>query len=123
MRAVLAFAVAYALPALAQDHQHGKTAQASDEGSKVPAHQMHLLAAGAPKPRGQDLQLKVSGQSAKAYVAKPQGAPKGALLVIHEWWGLNDWVKHQADELAALGYLALAVDLYKGKVAKDPQTA
>src|SRR2546421_432602 len=55
--------------------------------------------------------------------AKPKGSPKGALLVFHEWWGLNEWVKHQADELAGLGYLALAVDLYKGKVAKDPQTA
>jgi carboxymethylenebutenolidase len=119
----LALAVAFVLPAFAQQHQHGRVAQASDAGSKVPAHQMHPLDAGAPKPRGQNLQLKVGSQSAKAYVAKPKGEPKGALLVFHEWWGLNDWVKHQADELAGLGYLALAVDLYKGKVATDPQTA
>jgi carboxymethylenebutenolidase len=121
MRVVLAALVAFALPAVAQEHQHGSTA--SDEGSKVPAHQMHPLDASAPKPRGQNLSLKVEGKTAKAYVAKPNGQIKGAILVLHEWWGLNDWVKHQADELANLGYLALAVDLYKGKVATDPQTA
>jgi carboxymethylenebutenolidase len=40
-----------------------------------------------------------------------------AIVVIHEWWGLNDWVKQQAEELAAQGYETLAVDLYRGKVA------
>ncbi|MFL5444431.1 MAG: dienelactone hydrolase family protein [Myxococcales bacterium] len=121
MRLVLAALVAFALPAGAQEHQHGSTA--SDEGSKVPAHQTHPLDASSPKPRGQNVSLKVAGKTAKAYTAKPKGEIKGAILVLHEWWGLNDWVKHQADELANLGYLALAVDLYKGKVASDPQTA
>src|SRR5436305_4058255 len=121
MRLVLAVALALPFPAAAQEHQHGNTA--SDAGSNVPAHQNHPLDANAPKPKGQNLQLKVAGQNAKAYVAKPKGESKGAILVFHEWWGLNDWVKHQADQLADLGYLALAVDLYKGKVATDPQTA
>jgi len=58
-----------------------------------------------------------------AYAAKPGGKPKGALLVLHEWWGLTDWVKHMADELAGQGYLALAVDLYQGKVTSDPDQA
>src|SRR2546423_10623939 len=122
MRSALALAIAFALPALAQQHQHGGDAK-SDAGSTVPAHQKHPMDANAPEPRGQNITLKVGGESAKAYVAKPKGAPKGALLVFHEWCGLNDWVKHQADELAGLGYLALAIDLYKGKVATDPQTA
>src|SRR5207244_1721159 len=52
-----------------------------------------------------------------------KGTPKGGVLVIHEWWGLTDWVKHMADRLAGEGYLALAVDLYKGKVTKDPKEA
>jgi len=39
-----------------------------------------------------------------------------AIIVIHEWWGLNEWVKEQAEKLAANGYVALAVDLYEGKV-------
>lgn len=46
-----------------------------------------------------------------------------AIVVIHEWWGLNDWVKAQAADLAAHGYYALAVDLYRGQVANDADTA
>ena len=54
----------------------------------------------------------------------PQGAgPHPALIVIHEWWGLNDWIKQEAAGYAANGYVALAVDLYRGKVATTPDMA
>src|SRR5260370_6714505 len=76
-----------------------------------------------PKAKGSMVDLKVGAETSPAYVAKPKDKPRGALLVIHEYWGLNGWVKHQADELAGLGYLALAVDLYKGKVATDAKEA
>ncbi|HLV88472.1 MAG TPA: dienelactone hydrolase family protein [Candidatus Sulfotelmatobacter sp.] len=46
-----------------------------------------------------------------------------AVIVIHEWWGLNDWVKEQASKLADQGYVALAIDLYRGKVATTPDQA
>ena len=46
-----------------------------------------------------------------------------ALIVIHEWWGLVDWVKQQAAGYASQGYVVLAVDLYHGKVANDPELA
>ena len=46
-----------------------------------------------------------------------------AVIVIHEWWGLNDWIKQQAALLADHGYVALAVDLYRGQVANDPDEA
>ncbi len=46
-----------------------------------------------------------------------------AIVVIHEWWGLTPWVKEQAANLAAQGYVALAIDLYRGKTASDPETA
>lgn len=49
--------------------------------------------------------------------------PFPALIVIHEWWGLNDWVKEQASKFADEGYVALAVDLYRGKVATTPDLA
>jgi carboxymethylenebutenolidase len=49
--------------------------------------------------------------------------PFPALVVIHEWWGLNDWVKEQASKLADQGYVTLAVDLYRGKVATSPDEA
>ena len=45
------------------------------------------------------------------------------MIVIQEWWGLNDWVKDQARALAKEGYVALAVDLYHGKVADKQEDA
>ena len=45
------------------------------------------------------------------------------LIVIHEWWGLNDWIKQEAAGYAAQGYVALAVDLYRGKVADTQDLA
>lgn len=49
--------------------------------------------------------------------------PHPAIVVIHEWWGLNSWVKEQAEHYASEGYVALAVDLYRGQVANDAETA
>jgi carboxymethylenebutenolidase len=59
------------------------------------------------------------------YLALPSGggAKKPAVVVIHEWWGLNDFVRGKANALAEEGYVALAVDLYRGKSATDPDTA
>jgi carboxymethylenebutenolidase len=59
-----------------------------------------------------------------AYLALPRGeGTHPAVIAVHEWWGLNDWVKAQADKLAKQGYIVLAPDLYHGKVAKDEATA
>jgi carboxymethylenebutenolidase len=49
--------------------------------------------------------------------------PLPAVIVIHEWWGLNDNVKAMSDRLAAEGYIVLAVDLYGGKIASTPSEA
>jgi len=46
------------------------------------------------------------------------------VLVVHEWWGLNDYAKMRARKLAELGYLAMAVDMFgNGKIASDPKEA
>jgi carboxymethylenebutenolidase len=45
------------------------------------------------------------------------------LIVIQEWWGLNDWVRDQAERYAKEGYVALAPDLYRGKIATTPDEA
>ena len=58
------------------------------------------------------------GASVQGYLAEPKGdgaAP--AMVVIQEWWGLNDQIKGVADRLAAAGYRALVPDLYRGKLA------
>jgi carboxymethylenebutenolidase len=57
------------------------------------------------------------------YLARPAAAGGSAVLVIHEWWGLNDHIRTMARRLADAGYLALAVDLYEGEVAEDRDTA
>jgi carboxymethylenebutenolidase len=60
----------------------------------------------------------------KAYLSLPAGtAPFPGIIVIHEWWGLNDNIKHWTDRLATAGYAALAVDLYGGVVATTPDDA
>ena len=51
------------------------------------------------------------------YLAKPKSAPRGGVLVLHAWWGLNDFFKTLCDRLADEGYLALAPDLYGGEIA------
>lgn len=50
--------------------------------------------------------------------------PRPAILVVHEWWGLNDYPKMRARELAKLGYIAMAIDMYgNGKQADNPKLA
>jgi len=63
------------------------------------------------------------GTRVSAAVALPADTPAAAVVLIHEWWGLNDQIKTMANEFAKEGYLAVAVDLYAGKVASDPDTA
>jgi carboxymethylenebutenolidase len=77
----------------------------------------------APAAKGSMIDIKVGDQTAQAYVSRPKGKAKAGMLVVHEWWGLTDWVKHMADQLADQGYLALAVDLYKGKSTDNPDEA
>ena len=65
-----------------------------------------------------------SGETVHAVLYRPAGTgPFPALVAIHEWWGLNDWVKQQAQMFAEHGYVTLAVDLYRGQVATDPEMA
>lgn len=52
-----------------------------------------------------------------------QQEPMPAVIMIHEWWGLNEHIKNQADILAKEGYVVLAVDLYRGEVAADSNRA
>ena len=76
---------------------------------------LHALPAPDPKDlKGQVIDLK----GTKAYLSLPPGpGPFPAIVVIHEWWGLNGNIEHWADRLASAGWAALAIDLYSGAVA------
>ncbi len=64
------------------------------------------------------------GKSVNGYLAEPaQGAKAPGIVVIQEWWGLNEQIKGVADKLAAAGYRALVPDLYRGKVALEANEA
>lgn len=60
-----------------------------------------------------------SGGTAMGYIAMPDVTPAPTVLLIHEWWGLNDQIKSVAAEFAKQGYIALAVDMYGGEYATD----
>jgi len=71
-----------------------------------------------------EVSYKSGDDTVKGLLYTPVGkGPFPAIVVIHEWWGLNDWVKEQASKLAAQGYAALAIDLYRGKVADTSDMA
>ena len=63
------------------------------------------------------------GRSVSAALALPAAQKAPALVLIHEWWGLNDQIKAVAADYARAGYVALAIDLYGGKVGKTPGEA
>jgi len=72
----------------------------------------------------QDVSYKSGDETVHSLLFTPPGkGPFPGIVVIHEYWGLNDWVKEQASKLADQGYAALAVDLYRGKVADTPDVA
>ena len=64
------------------------------------------------------------GETLTGYLARPQGDKPGpAVVVLQEWWGLNEHIKDVARRFAKEGYVALAPDLYKGQVATEPDEA
>ena len=82
--------------------------------------------AGAAGVKTETVKYQVDGKDIIGYRAYPDGVTerRPGILVFPEWYGLNDYAKHRAEQLAALGYVAQAVDLYgEGKVAKDGKEA
>jgi carboxymethylenebutenolidase len=82
------------------------------------------MAVSAFAVEGKNVAYKSGDEMVNGVLYVPPGkGPFPALVVIHEWWGLNDWVKEQASKLADQGYVTLAIDLYRGKVATTPDEA
>jgi carboxymethylenebutenolidase len=83
-----------------------------------------LFAITAVAAEGHPVSYRSGDETVHGMLYLPSGkGPFPALVVIHEWWGLNDWVEQQASNLAHQGYVALAIDLYRGKVATTPDQA
>lgn len=72
--------------------------------------------------RTDDVTYTAGSTTLRGFLAHSAAATKGpGVLVVHEWWGLNDYIRRRARMLAELGYTALAVDMYgDGQVATDP---
>jgi carboxymethylenebutenolidase len=101
--------------AMAQEHE-GDRPEASEAAEAAPAE----AATGDPV-----VYATLDGHEVTGYLARPAESdrPLPGLIVIHEWWGLNDNIQAMARRLAGEGYVALAVDLYGGQVAESPETA
>ncbi len=73
---------------------------------------------------GEMIEYVGGNDSDQAYLARPEGdGPFPAIVLVHEWWGLTDWVMENANRFASQGYVAMAVDLYDGKATDDPAVA
>ena len=69
------------------------------------------------------LNLNTSHGATTAHIARPDAEASAAVILIHEWWGVNDHICDLAGRYAEAGYLCVAPDLYRGKVAQDPEEA
>ena len=68
----------------------------------------------------ESLEFTANGGTTSGYLARPaEGGVHPAVVVIQEWWGLNDNIRDIADRIAAEGYVALAPDLYHGNVTAE----
>ncbi len=69
------------------------------------------------------LNLSSTNGDTTAFVVRPENGNLKAVILIHEWWGLNDHIKDIAGRYAAEGFTAIAPDLYRGRIATDPDSA
>jgi len=122
----LAAGLAAAAPAVSPDEQ-----AATDRMAQGHAHDSPVPTPAATTPPAVPVESApvtygtVDGRQLKGYLARPAGATGRlpGLIVIHEWWGLNDNVRAETRRLAAEGFVALAVDLYDGQLAGAPPAA
>ena len=71
----------------------------------------------------ESLNLNTSRGATTAHVARPQPEATAGVILIHEWWGINDHIRDVAGRYAKEGYLCVAPDLYRGRVAADTAEA
>lgn len=107
------------------------SAGATQEFAMLASNESFVASHLAPLPfkleggKGKMITIKTAGAKANAYEVKAKKATKNYLIVVHEWWGLNDYIKKEAehiqDELVNVN--VIAIDLYDGKVADNADSA
>lgn len=73
--------------------------------------------------RSETFSFNTAGGETTAFVARPDADSQKAVIVIQEWWGLNDHIKDIAGRWANEGFTAIAPDLYRGKIARNGEEA
>lgn len=83
-----------------------------------------LVAPRAQSAKTQAVHFQAGKETVNGFLAEPEKAGRyPGVIVVHDWWGLTDWVKQQTANLADQGFVVLAVDLYGGKVAGSTDEA
>jgi len=112
--------------AIANAGAHDEAAIAKTHADDKPVPTPAALSAPAVEVTGNVVQYgEIDGDGLTGYLARPANVdgPLPGLIVIHEWWGLNDNIRSTAERLAGEGFIALAVDLYGGESATTPKDA
>lgn len=85
-----------------------------------------MAGTGHAKLVSQNVDYEIDGEMFQGYIVHDDSieGQRPGVLVVHAWWGLNDYAKKRADQLAEMGYVAMAADMYgKGKLATDRKQA
>lgn len=100
-------------------HDHGTAATTTETSATGTAP----APAASPMVTFPSASGNASGYLAPGQSSAQPGGRKPALIVIQEWWGVDDYIRQQTDRFAQQGYVALAVDLYRGRTTSDPAEA
>jgi carboxymethylenebutenolidase len=73
--------------------------------------------------QSESLTVSTSRGTTTAFIARPEAKADAAVILIQEWWGINDHIRDIARRYAKEGYLCVAPDLYRGKIARNPDEA
>jgi dienelactone hydrolase len=119
---ILTFVLGFAVSACEKVDKAKRTEETADKKEGVVTEEPVK----GPNVVGEEVEYSSNGTTLKGYLVydKNMEGKRPGVLVVHEWWGLNDYARRRANMLAELGYTALAVDMYgEGKHATNPDEA